>query len=312
MSESFKTYLEEWADEDPRIREYLDNLPKIERPSRKVLNKLKGLGVTHLWGVTSRVIDRDLKKPDWLPPKASWRADYVTREDIWMKDIKPLNPDHTLLGPVITIEHVPRRFGVVKRPGPPDAKGYNGLEIGPSQHIARWEAEESMEEGDILLFASDGRQNQRLCGLFGDCVIYGFQQHGAGGIIVDGGIRDGAAVRKINFPVFCSYTSPWDAAPQISQRINVPVVSNGVLVCPGDVIVGDYDGVIVIPKEKVAEVADEARETEEVEDLARYMMRKGVPIRHSYDRKDPKFPWYRKDRFDKYRKMWEAEGKPKH
>lgn len=103
-------------------------------------------------------------------------------------------------------------------------------------------------------------------GHWGELLSNGAIVRGATGAVVDGGIRDSAAIRKLGFPIFCKFHCPGDAYGRWNVvDIQVPISAGNVKVCPGDFIFGDSDGVVVIPKHLVVKIllaSEKARDEE--------------------------------------------------
>jgi len=96
-------------------------------------------------------------------------------------------------------------------------------------------------------------------------------------------MRDSPYILKLNFPVFARGITPEHIGGVIvPYKANVEVVCAGVHIRPGDIIMGDLDGVISIPREKAKEVAQKAEEIEMKEDAIRRMITSGIPLRDSY------------------------------
>ena len=102
--------------------------------------------------------------------------------------------------------------------------------------------------------------------------------------MTDGGIRDGHKVAAYGFPVFAGGSTPTIGEPFIlPYSVNEPVQCGGVLVWPGDALVGDEEGVVVLPSQFADEIADEALEHEEIERaLLEHVMEQGVSPRDFY------------------------------
>lgn len=128
--------------------------------------------------------------------------------------------------------------------------------------------------GDVLVVDAKGESYRAVAG---DFVVGLAQKLGIAGIIVDGVIRDLIGVRSLNFPVFSKGTTVAASFKNGAGEINVPISCGGVSITPGDIIVGDADGVVVIPQadaEKILEKAlaklkkDEQREASALQDEA--------------------------------------------
>ncbi|WP_428911500.1 RraA family protein [Niallia sp. Krafla_26] len=103
------------------------------------------------------------------------------------------------------------------------------------------------EPGEILVVNGKGYTERAVAG---DFVIGLAKYLGLQGIIIDGAVRDMKGIRDLNFPVFCRAATISASAKSAKGELQVPISCGGVSVAPGDLIVGDEDGVIVIPKGK--------------------------------------------------------------
>jgi 4-hydroxy-4-methyl-2-oxoglutarate aldolase len=109
--------------------------------------------------------------------------------------------------------------------------------------------------GDVLMI--DG-------GAYGECAIWGSllsrsaAQRRLGGTVVDGAARDAEDLRQIGYPVYARALTPRGAFKTHRGEINVPISCGGVTVSPGDLIVGDEDGIVVVPRLQLATIAERA------------------------------------------------------
>lgn len=101
------------------------------------------------------------------------------------------------------------------------------------------------QPGDVLVIDGKGEEYRTVAG---DFIIGLAQTLGIAGIVVDGVIRDIVATKKLNFPVFCKGTTVASSNKSGWGEVNVPISCGGVSVQPGDIVVGDADGVVVIPQ----------------------------------------------------------------
>jgi 4-hydroxy-4-methyl-2-oxoglutarate aldolase len=184
--------------------------------------------------------------------------------------IKPLRQDMRIAGPAFTVKGTrdPRHHDEEANARPPK--------------FDDWGMYRSMYPGCVVVI--DGGPDHH-CGLSGEMMGYLSKQNGARGVVIDGGIRDGPGLLMIpDWPVFVRYTSPIESAGRYCYvDFEVPVYLSGTLseyvrVNPGDWIAGDMDGVIVIPKEIVADVLLRAEEMNAREFASRQALREGMPF----------------------------------
>ena len=115
--------------------------------------------------------------------------------------------------------------------------------------------------GDVLIVSNDGGESYRS--LIGEIMFTYLASTGAAGIIIDGPIRDIDAVRKMEMPIYATGTNPAGPYKEGPGEINVPISCGGISVNPGDIIVMDEDGVIVIPLQEAETVLKNARAFQE-------------------------------------------------
>jgi len=164
--------------------------------------------------------------------QAAILADVAGRRGTMNGRIAPIAPEMKLAGPAYTVE----------------VRGGDNLMIHTAITLAK--------PGDILVI--DGKAD-RTCALMGAIMINACKALKLGGVVMDGAARDTLELRDLGFPVFCVGANPNGPTKFIPGRINHPVSCGGISVNPGDLIVGDADGVVVVERDKAASLLDAAQ-----------------------------------------------------
>jgi len=166
-------------------------------------------------------------------------ADSMGSLNVLDPEINPVVPGVKMAGPAFTV------------------KAYPGSII--TVHHALMEA----APGDVIVVDNEGAKGGAMFGelMARDCVL-----RKLGGMVIDGPVRDVEGIRELGFPTYARYCTPRVATNRRLGKIQVPVTCGGVVVNPGDWVVGDEDGVVTIPRDQAEELLAAAEAVEEKED----------------------------------------------
>ena len=184
-----------------------------------------------------------------------------------------------VVGPARTLQFLPSRSDV--------AAGPNGN--------ARMTLIDEARAGDILVFDAMAYGGP----VFGDMVGLRALQTGAAALVTDGMVRDTAALTAMGFTVYAGGTSPALIAPtMVPWAADIAIACGGVLVVPGDWILADADGVMVLPAALLDELVTRAQERESEEAFCAALLRSGQPLRVAYPLPAPLRPFLTRYRAD--------------
>jgi regulator of RNase E activity RraA len=169
----------------------------------------------------------------------------------FIPDVVPLRPDLRMVGRAFTLRYAPSR----------EDFGFR-VDFDNSRDVQRL-AIEQIQDGDVLVI--DARRVVRAAS-FGHIIATRILMRGAAGLVTDGALRDTPAFRQLDLPTYCAAAhATVSSVAHYPVDVNVPVGCGEVLVMPGDVLVGDAEGVAVIPTDIAEEVAQGAYEQELLE-----------------------------------------------
>jgi 4-hydroxy-4-methyl-2-oxoglutarate aldolase len=144
-------------------------------------------------------------------------------------------------------------------------------------------AAEQIQTGDVVVVACTADSTD---GFFGELLATSFKARGAAGLVIDGGCRDVKELEAMRFPVFCKAISARGTVKATLGSVNIPIVCAGVQVEPGDVVIADADGVVVVPRQRAADVAAASAAREQREAINRARLASGELGLDIYDMRD--------------------------
>lgn len=130
------------------------------------------------------------------------------------------------------------------------------VESAPGDNLMIHASIEVLQNGDVLVVALT---DPALHGMVGDLLAASMRRHGCVGLVIDSGVRDTTELNEMGFPVWSRGVHSASTAKATPGSVNVPVVLAGAAINPGDVIVADDDGVVVVPRTEAAEARDATR-----------------------------------------------------
>ena len=189
-----------------------------------------------------------------------WITDALERLGLagWSHGVYPVSQtERRVAGRAVTIQYLPKRGTGPKLPSHYDVIANVAL------------------PGDVLVIAAGGTP----CWLMGENQAHWAMYHGLAGILVDGHVRDADEIAELPLPVFArgAGVRPYSTHLELAA-INVPVEFAGVQIRPGDVVVGDGDGVVVVPSDRVEEVLFQAQDIAVIEKEMEEAIKRGVTV----------------------------------
>jgi regulator of RNase E activity RraA len=177
---------------------------------------------------------------------------------------KPAFPGRKIVGSAVTLQFMPQREDVASGIAQEYSEKYSAL----------WAVLEAIRPGDVLTIQAYG---DTYTGCLGEMLITYFQAQGGAGIVVDGCIRDWPRVQKIGLPLWVRGFTPNYAsqATLFPWAYNVPIACSRVLVLPGDIVIADDDGAVVIPQQIAETIAEHTLNHEEWESFSRKRIQEG-------------------------------------
>ena len=206
--------------------------------------------------------------------------------NVFIQGARPLKPGQRLAGPAYTLRYIPSR------------EDLDGIETFRDPRHPQRVAVEEIPPGAVLVMDCRGDVSVASAG---SILATRMQVRGAAGIVTDGGLRDASGIAQLDMPAWCSGASaPTNLIRHHALDLNAPIGCGGVPVYPGDIMVGDDDGVVCIPAHLAEEVARDALEMERFEDFVLEQVAGGASIIGLYPATAPEtLPLY---------EAWRARG----
>lgn len=209
-------------------------------------------------------LDTELREKLMRTPVAGLSAQLRKRglDNVTIDGVRPLGASATFVGTARTLRFLPNREDLFASHG----GGYN----------AQKRTFDAVEAGEVIVIEARGEKGS---GTLGDVLALRAHARGAAAIVTDGGVRDADAVAAVGIPVYTA-----GPHPAVLGRRHVPwdsdlaIACGGTTVLPGDIIVGDSDGVIVIPPALVVEVVDAALAQEDEDAWVAERVKEGHPV----------------------------------
>ena len=190
------------------------------------------------------------------------------------------NRGKSIVGPALTLQMMPKREDLY------DEGEYADPEKQLHRHVLY-----HVQEGDIVVVDARG---DMMSGVFGDMMSTYFKGRGGAGIIVDGCLRDRPNLEKLDLPLWLrGWTPNFHTQTNLMPfAVNVPIACGDVTVIPGDIIIADDDGAVVLPPALAPEVIAKASEHHDWEEYSRMKLMQGAPLQRYYPLHDDARPEY--------------------
>ena len=222
--------------------------PDIVRPPQSLIEGLRQISAATAAGELARLGIRD---PHIRGPVA------------W-------NRGKRVVGPALTLQMMPKREDLYGQ------SEYDNVELQLHRHVLY-----HTQPGDVVVVDARGDLSS---GIFGEMMLTYFKGRGGAGVVIDGCIRDYPNVQKLDLPLWIRGVTPnfHTQTNLMPFAVNVPIAMNNVLVMPGDIIIADDDGAVVVPIKLAPGLLKKASEHREWEEFARLKLAEGGDLRKYY------------------------------
>jgi regulator of RNase E activity RraA len=207
--------------------------------------------------------------------------------NVLLRNVRPLGGmEAPMVGPAYTLRYIAAR------------EDLDGFDMKPDANEVQREAFEITPAGHVLVMDCREETQAACCG---DILVTRLMVRGGAGVVADGGIRDWSVIAKMDIPVFGAAPSPpVNRVAHHALEHGRPITCGGVAVYPGDIVLGDADGVVIIPRNIADEIAAEAVEQEEMEAWLARRVLGGAPLAGTFPPSAETLAEY---------KNWVAQGK---
>jgi regulator of RNase E activity RraA len=201
--------------------------------------------------------------------------------NVFIPQVAPVNPLHArMVGPAYTLRFIPMREDLA-----------NASSVANPANPQR-AAIEQTPSGHVLVIDTGGELGS---GCLGDILAARLLQRGVAGVVSDGAMRDSSELRNLPLPIFCAaFAAPPSFARMMAADSGRPIGCGGVPVFPGDIVVADHDGAVVVPRHLAAEVARDGLEQERIERFVRKRVDRGASIVGLYPPNESAIAAYRR------------------
>lgn len=223
--------------------------PDIRRPDRALCDRLALIGTATASSELSRVFGL---------------------RSVHIEGPRPLVPGRSVAGPALTLQFMPKREDLFV------GGEYDNPDLQLHRHVMY-----PAQAGDMIVVDARGDMTS---GIFGEMMLTFFAGRGGQGVVIDGCIRDSGPARGIDVGVWVKGTTPNYHAQTaiVPWAVNVPVACGGVLVMPGDIVIADDDGAVVVPIALAERLAEHAGEHAEWEEFSRLRLSQGADLAKYY------------------------------
>ncbi len=231
----------------------MTDVPDFERPPKNITDTLAEIGSATVSGVLAK---KGIRNPHFA-------------------GLTPYTADKKICGPAVTLQFMPKRE---------DVHWGDEYSASPDRELHRTSMIVA-HPGDIIVVDARGDMNS---GVFGEMMLTYFKGKGGLGVVIDGCIRDYPEVKPLDMGLWLRGVTPnYHTQTNIfPHAVNVPIACAGVFVRPGDLIVADDDGAVVVPIEMAAEIAEQAGTKSEWEVFTRMKLLQGGDLRKYYPLND--------------------------